>query len=790
MVVVGVGQGRGRFMRLNCWASVRTVVLSILSLFAVVGCDPYESQPTAVSQAVREKDFNVPNSAVGGVDLRAPPALRDSAQPATRPASEIFLGSDGLAENRPVAQADQFGDEVQINFDGAELSEVARVILAEVLGYTYTIDPGVSGSVVLSSSRPLNEDDLLAILETILEGQGAALIERDGGFAIVPIDSAYGQARVTPLGNGEPIRAGPGTGITIVPLRFISATAAAQFIQPLVAFPERIRIDDARNLLLFVGTGPERQNVLETLADIDVNWMKGRSVGIFPLSMSTPEALISELQALFAPVTSPDLGPDTIKFLPMARLNAILAIADQPEQIIEVERWVERLDRGNTVGIQFYVYQLEHAPADEIAKIMTESFGDVPEITDFDAAQQVFGASDGLSAVDGELSDSFVSDSFATSEATSFSANSALLSSIKIVPNEINNSLLIRATPQAYEMIEATLRRLDTAPLQVLIEATIAEVTLNDALRYGVQYFIKSGSIRFGFNNSTSTPSGTTTGNNLNPLAFIPGFNFIFSGGDSNITIDALSELTTVQVLSSPSLVVQDNSEATLSVGDEVPIVTRQQQATDSASAPIVNNIEYRDTGVILEVKPRISLNDIVALEISQEVSRVETDNQLTADDLTPVISQRKITSRVNVLSGQTVVLGGLIQDLDSRNRERVPLLGDIPVLGSIFGSTDNAAVRTELIVFLTPRIIKNAEDARDISEELRSRLRAVRPFETSPNSPPVEPEPVEAPQTGSPPKPVSKLVPEPVDDGRPTALALYGLSRAPTGRRRQSAVI
>jgi hypothetical protein len=260
--------------------------------------------------------------------------------------------------------------------------------------------------------------------------------------------------------------------------------------------------------------------------------------------------------------------------------------------------------------------------------------------------------------------------------------------------------------------------------LQVLIEATIAEVALNDLLRYGVQYYFDAGGVQGGFNTTGSGPAGAGSGL-LEPLAQLPGFNFIISGSNSNITIDALSRITDVQVLSSPSLVVQDNSEAILTVGDEIPIVTRTTQGIENPDAPVVANIEYRDTGVILEVRPRINTNNVVTLEISQEVSRVlPTDRR----DENPIITQRRISSKVNVTSGQTVVLGGLIQDSTNQVQERVPVLGDIPVLGNLFRSTSNRAERTELIVFITPRVIRNAEDARDVSEELRARMRAAQP--------------------------------------------------------------
>jgi general secretion pathway protein D len=335
--------------------------------------------------------------------------------------------------------------------------------------------------------------------------------------------------------------------------------------------------------------------------------------------------------------------------------------------------------------------------------------------------------------------------------------------------------LLIRATPTDYERVEATLARLDTAPWQVLIEASIAEVTLNDQLRYGVQYFLQQNSLAAGF------VSGAQTALLPNPIT--PGFNFLFTPGSSNITIDALSRLTSVKILSSPSVVVQDNSEAVLTVGSEVPTQTQQQQSTISVNAPIVNSIEYRNTGVILQVRPRINSNQAVSLEIAQEVSRVdETGSSSSANNgLTPTFIQRKITSRVNVQSGQTVVLGGLIQDSEERGRDRIPVVGDIPVIGNLFGTTASRNQRTELIVFLTPRVMRNPEDARDVSEELRSRLRSLQPVaQGSPVPPaPYAPQPGGRPP-GAMPEPQVLVPPRGQQQPQPQ---LYGIEPAPGGR-------
>ena len=670
------------------------------------------------------------------VSFQPPPAQPGQPAPAGAPGgpneppvrAQIFAGqAGGRTASSGVAQAEQTEDGVQLNFDRAAIRDVIKVILGDVLGVAYTVDPDVQGEVTLSSSAPLSQRDMLAVLESVLRSNGASLVETGPrSFQIMPVDSAIGRSQVIPLG-GKPIQVRPGFGITIIPLRHISATAAAQFIQPLVAAPEDIRIDPGRNAILFSGTAAERQNVLDTVADLDIDWMAGKSIGLFPLQRATAQAVIPELQAVFAPFDPTGAEPSTMRFLPIARLNAVLAIGSDTQQIQEVGNWVNRLDHGEASGTQFYVYYLKHSSAEDLAKILNETFGDAGSGSS-SAGPSLGSASTSLSATP-QATDGGEGGGVPPGIAGGTTPEPTPTSSgpIKIVASKANNALLIRATPEVYESIESTLQRLDTAPWQVLIEATIAEVALNDALRYGVEAFFQQDNVRVGFGAGRvpfSLLSGTT-----NVLA--TGFGFLFTPGNSRVALNALSAVTDVKVLSSPSLVVQDNSEAVLTVGDEVPIQTQNQQSTTAADAPIVQSIEYRNTGVILQVRPRINSNQTVSLEIAQEVSRVRTVSDATQTDqqrLTPTITQRKITSRVNVQSGQTVVLGGLIQDSEEQSRSRVPVLGDIPVVGSLFGDTSRTNARNELIVFITPRVIRNPEDARDVSEELRSRLKSLSP--------------------------------------------------------------
>jgi general secretion pathway protein D len=299
----------------------------------------------------------------------------------------------------------------------------------------------------------------------------------------------------------------------------------------------------------------------------------------------------------------------------------------------------------------------------------------------------------------------------------------------RVVADEKNNAIVVYAKPRDYRMIEGVIRQLDVVPLQVMIEATIAEVTLNNTLQYGVQWFLSHASNKFEL---TAPPSGGGTATGIGTAADVlpsfPGFNYVLGGGQEKLVLSALSEVTHVDVVSAPHLVVLDHQTAYLQVGDEVPTVTASAISTITTNAPIVNSVQYIGTGVILQVTPRVNNSGLVSLDIDQSVSDVETTTSSTINS--PTISQRRITTSVTVEDGETVALGGLILDNRTVDHNGIPILKDIPVVGSLFGQSSDTKARTELLVLLTPRILRNQHDATAATDELRERMRSVKPLE------------------------------------------------------------
>ncbi len=620
---------------------------------------------------------------------------------------------------------------VVINFENAELREVVRIVLGDTLKVNYIYDPRVQGIVSLQTTGELPINALLETLETLLRMNGAALIIEDGVYRVVPANEAVRGNLVPEIGgpSNEPLP--PGYAVRIVPLSFISAIQMEKILEPFLPPGGILRIDADRNILLLAGTSVELRRLLDTISVFDVDWLAGMSVGIFPLEHVSPETVIPELDVVFGNDADGPLA-GMFRLVPIKRLNAVLVVTSNSRYLGKAEEWIQRLDRGSATGQNLYVYYLNNGKASEIATILNEIFAgqdrreseiqpgqvapglDPVELAGAKKEGRPTGAKAPLTTPAPQTN----SRGRRTSEGLAYQEGAY----IRIIADEINNALLILASQRDYRMVEAAVRKLDIVPLQVLVEATIAEVTLTNSLRYGVQWFFEHGG-GFGKGQQATLNLGEAS-----PIAAtIPGFAYTVLGNSSpRIIMEALESVTTVNVISSPHLMIQDNQAAELRVGDEVPVVTQQQQSTSSESS-LVNTVEYRNTGVILLVSPRVNTGGSINMEIEQEVSSVY---KTTAATLTPTISQRKIKSSIVVHSGETIVLGGLISDTETRGSSGLPLLARLPIIGPLFGRRTSDLDRTELIVLISPRIVRDQVEARRVTEEIRSRVRTLKPFE------------------------------------------------------------
>jgi len=646
---------------------------------------------------------------------------------ANKPAGEVRSGGQGLDEPLTYVGTGEFvapgqqsvpppslaGDALVLNFENADLREVVRTILGDFLQVSYIYDPRVQGTVSLQTTQQLKPEAVLATLETLLRMNGAALVWEGHRYRILPADEAAGQL-VPQLGDSDtPLP--PGYGVIIVPLRYISAVQMEKLLEPFVTTKTILRVDVERNLLVVAGTSMELAALTETVQTFDVDWLAGMSVGLFPLEQVTPEIMLPELESVFGNEAEGPLA-GLVRFESVKRLNALLVISPQARYLKRAEEWIRRLDRSSSAEQSLYVYYLQNGKAADVARILAEIFsGDelrrerevrlAPGRRPVELASRPPKAPGAPAPGAANLRGRAVR----TSESLALS-NSG---DVRVIADEVNNALLILATPQEHRMVMAAIKKLDVVPLQVLIEATIAEVKLTDNLRFGLQWYFKSGDVE-GVLSNTATKLIAPT---------LPGFSLIAAGTDAKVILDALEKETSINIVSSPHLMVLDNQTASLQVGDEVPVVTRQQSGSDVTST-LVNNIEYRNTGVIMNVTPRVNSSGTIIMDVEQEVSNVVPSSEET---LTPTISQRKFKSSLVVQSGDTVVLGGLIFDFTTKQRQGLPLLSKLPIIGPLFGTTNNEEERTELVMLITPRLVQNRYEAKQVTDEVRRRLRALQ---------------------------------------------------------------
>lgn len=634
------------------------------------------------------------------------------------------------------------GGSVTLNFVDADVRDVIKTVLGSTLGQNFAIDPKVKGTITLQTSKPIPRNAVLSTLESALRLNGLALIRTAGLYRVTGSKSAARNA-ARPRFSGMTGSSGEAYGVEILPLEFAAATEMAKIIEPLAPSGAVIRTDSARNLLIVGGTRNERETIVDIVAIFDVDWLSGMSFALVPLEFAQPKEAITDLERVFGTASGGPLE-GLVQFFPVERRQSILVISAKPDYIERARDWIKRLDVGGADEKRLYVYSVENARATDLAAILSQVFSDAPVSLPSSSVapeQKQATLTTGTTSTSGSSQKTVTAQAFgpplsaaqaspapaSTPSRTTGRSGSAPAPvpqgqtaveghlpeelTARIIPDDVNNALVVMARPGVWRMIKEALRKLDVVPLQVMIEATIAEVTLNDDLRYGVQSFFEKGS-------TTSTLS-TLAGGAL--ASTFPGFSFVYDQGDIRAILDALDSVTDIRVISSPQILVLDNRTAELQVGDQVPISTQSSVSNSDPDAPTVNSVEFRDTGVVLRVTPRVNASGVVNLEIEQEESSAVQTTSSGIDS--PTIQQRKLRTTVVINSGDTVALGGLIRDTQTDAVSGIPLLSSIPFLGKLFSSTSETGRRTELIVLITPGVIRNQEEARAVTRDLRNTL-------------------------------------------------------------------
>ncbi len=628
-----------------------------------------------------------------------------------------------------------------LNFENTPVSTVAKVVLGDILNVGYVIDPRAQGTISLSSGRPVAKSDMLFVLENALRVNNLVLIRDPVGYRILPAtDGTVGSVDRSSADGGVE----PGYGLTVIPVQYVSGATLVKLMEGFASKPGMIRTDPSGKILLVLGTGPERQTAVDTVRSFDVDWLRGQSVGIYPVSNGAPAQMVTELENVMDSGES-GMGHNLVKFQALERQNSVLVVASKPQLLRAASLWISRLDKSAVASTGVKVYRVKYGDAKQMAALLSNIFTggastglESPSnqiapnsgATTLSAVERLTGgprqeAQNGNVPPAGQAGQGTESAAAISTAGTlgplgggAGGSGASPLPGVRFTADVANNSILVYADEEDYRIVERAINQLDRPRLQVAIDVTIAEVTLNDQLDYGVQFFLDKGAL---MNVSQSSLPITPS---------LPGFNVVLGNALSpRVVINALHQYTDVKILSNPSLVVVDNQPATLEVGDQVPISTGSATVL-SANNAVVNTVDYKNTGIILNVQPRVNSNGTVLLDIEQEISAVVNDLSAgsaptsTTTNLTPTISVRRVKSELSVANGQTVLLAGLISETQNVAHSGIPILDQIPFLGNAASSKNNSITRTELILFIRPQIIRDGVDASVVAEQLRSKMR------------------------------------------------------------------
>jgi general secretion pathway protein D len=728
-----------RICRRLIWASAATVLLAALG-----SCQP----PPAPGLTPLEQPAGL-----------QPAAPRISGPiPVNRTGERMFvdrgaIGRSAAAQSSPPptgAMSEQNGD-VTLNFVDTDIREIVRTILGTTLKLNYTIDPRVHGTGSIETATPLARSALLPALETLLNQNGATIVQRNGIYDVVPV--AVGTI------TNQPGASGLGAGAQVVPLRYTSAKDLAKMLEPYVGEGGKISAEAASNALLVTGDAAVRQTLVGLIRAFDIDILSGRSYALFPVGDDDPAKLAGEVEKVLQAQAEAPLG-GIVQVLPMARVNAVLVVSSQPRYIDAANRFFRLASRvEDATERSWHVYYVQNGQSSDLEGLLQRAFtpGNVsptpppPGSTAPGAGQQSLGfgnapgGTPGVGGAAGSISTTGAAgqggaggaggglgaglQATATTTAAGETPATEPLSAetgagaganvnrIRIIANRTNNALLIYATPAEYSVIEGMLHKIDIIPLQVLIEATIAEVDLNDQLQYGTQFFFKTDH----FAETLGTPT-VQNFPSLTSLTYPSTSPYFILSKAPNFALAALANVTKVKVLSAPEVMVLDNQPARLQVGQQVPVLTGTATSTLAAGAPVVNSVDYHETGVIMQVTPRVNTGGLVSLDIAQEVSDVaqQATNTVTGS---PTFDDQVFRTRVAVQDGQTVGMAGLIRDNVSQGNAGLPFIKDIPILGTLFSTQSNSRMRTELLVLITPHVVHDQRDARALTEDLRSQL-------------------------------------------------------------------
>lgn len=619
--------------------------------------------------------------------------------------------------------------DVSITFQSADIAEVMKVLLGELLDVNYVIDRKVGGEFTFRMVGQFYKEEMMNIIQAVLNVHGLAMVKRNGLIEVVILEEA--KMEPGPLFTGKRIESKGADIITqVVPLTYITPQNLIPAIKSFMT-PAGIAMapNDARAVVL-VDKASNMERLVAMMGTFDVPFFAGRAVKFYDVKNVNVANMAKDLDALANSLGAPPKGPggSQIGFVPLADSNKLLVAVADPEMLPTIDFWVRNMDTKAPAEAQLYIYKLQHKKAAAMASILNDLFGKES------AGRAPIPTEAGTAGPPAPIEPGVPMPPEAGAPAAPTATPSiSPAGPVKVIADADSNSLVIKALPQDYQNIRRIIEVMDATPKQVLIEVLIAEVTLDNQLAYGVEYFFRNtqhGRLRdTGAISLQQIPDASRSaflpGTPPN-IAFAEGSKFMLLRKDVDILLNFLDKTTHIEVLSTPRILVRHEQKATIQVGSEEPILTQQaQQLSQVPQGPIttLNTVQYKSIGVILTVTPRIGENNMVTLDVNQEVSSIQPSSGVGGS---PRFTTRKANTSLVVENGRTIVLGGIIENRSNKIIRRVPFISSVPLLGNLFKSRDTLRTKTELLLILTPSIVSNPEEADKVTQDFEKKLKAI----------------------------------------------------------------
>jgi len=594
--------------------------------------------------------------------------------------------------------------EFSLDFVNIAIEEFISIVFTEMLGKNYSFDNVIKGDVTVQTRGAVNSNQLFSIVESVLASHNAVVIIENGFNKIIPLSKAKNYSLRPELYSAKNIKAG--YKMVVVPVNFVNPEDLKSILESVAPSAGHLKIDKERHAVVITGTEQEISNVVDAIQIFDVSWLETKSIAVLPLQNTQAKIMKKEIsKILVSQNKSHDIVLDTID-----RFNALLVVANHKKEIESVRSWMKLLDiEVQTEDLQLFVYNVQNRKAGELAELLNGIYSE--------GSSSIGSKSSSSKSITASKKEVVVTNK---KQASSIEPSKPKNTTLKIVADETNNAIVILASKSDYNRIKSVIANLDILPLQVLIEVSIVEVTLTDELSYGLEWFFRDN----GFSNSLAANATLDLTSGAGIGAISPGFSFLLSGTGTLVqaVFNTLAAESKLNVISSPSLMVLDNHTATIRVGDQQPVQVSSAKSTDNDV--LTQSIEYKSTGVLLSVTPRVNSGGLVTMELNQEVTDIGS-----IDDATGQRSflQRNINSTVAVQDGRTIILGGLITENNVESESGLPGVSDIPILNWFFGKKSNSKIKRELIVLITPKVIFNHQNALEITREYAEKMQLLR---------------------------------------------------------------